>query len=69
MLKKHNPNIFAYVREDEQYRIIVISSFSKKEIKCSLLNRLKDEDIVISNFENHKEKFQPFETRVYKIKK
>lgn len=69
MLKKHNPNIFAYVREDEQYRIIVISSFSKKEIKCSLLNRLKDEDIVISNFENHKEKLQPFETRVYKIKK
>lgn len=69
MLKKHNPNIFAYVREDEQYRIIVISSFSKKEIKCSLLNRLKDEDIVISNFENHKEKLQPVETRVYKIKK
>ena len=69
MLKKHNPNIFAYVREDEQYRIIVISSFSKKEIKCSLLNRLKDEDIVISNFENHKEKLQPFETRIYKIKK
>ncbi len=69
MLKEHNPNIFAYVREDEQYRIIVISSFSKKEIKCSLLNQLKDEDIVISNFENHKEKLQPFETRVYKIKK
>ena len=69
MIKKHNPNIFAYVREDEQYRIIVISSFSKKEIKCSLLNRLKDEDIVISNFDNYKEKLQPFETRVYKIKK
>lgn len=69
MLKKHNPNIFAYVREDEQYKIIVISSFSKKENKCSLLNQLKDEDIVISNFENHKEKLQPFETRVYRIKK
>ena len=69
MIKKHNPNIFAYVREDEQYRIFVISSFSKKEIKCSLLNRLKDEDIVISNFDNYKEKLQPFETRVYKIKK
>lgn len=69
LLEKHNPHLFAYVREDKQYKIIVMSSFSKKEIKSRLTKSLKDEDIVISNFEVHKEKLQPFETRVYKIKK
>ena len=69
LLEKHNPHLFAYVREDKQYKIIVMSSFSKKEIKTRLTKSLKDEDIVISNFEVHKEKLQPFETRVYKIKK
>ena len=69
LLEKHNPHLFAYVREDKQYKIIVMSSFSKKEIKTRLTKSLKEEDIVISNFEIHKDKLQPFEVRVYKIKK
>ena len=69
MIDINNPHIFAYVRENEDEKVVVISSFANKEKRFKYIEELADKDIVISNFDNHSSMLKPFETRVYLIKK
>lgn len=69
MIDINNPHIFAYVRENESEKVVVISSFANNEKRFKYIEELADKDIVISNFDNHSSTLKPFETRVYLIKK
>lgn len=69
MIDINNPHIFAYVRENKNEKVVVISSFANKEKRFKYIEELADKDIVISNFDNHSSTLKPFETRVYLIKK
>ena len=69
MIALNNPHIFAYVRENESEKAVVISSFSDKPRKFKYLEHLRDSDIKITNYEKHKKTLQPFEVRVYLINK
>ena len=69
MISLNNPHIFAYSRENESQKLIVISSFSNKSRKFKLTENLSDKDIVLSNFDNHEKKLKPFETRIYLVNK
>ena len=67
-LLKNDNHILAYKRVTEKEQVVVISNFSKKERKCKLLKELKNEDIVISNYQEHSDVLKPYETRLYFIK-
>ena len=69
MIDLKNRHVFAYTRENEKEKVVVVSNFSNKERKFNYLFGLMGKEIVISNFDNHKQVLQPFETRVYLIKK
>ena len=68
-LLKNNRYIFAYKRVTDSEEVVVISNFSKKEVKCPLIKGLKNQDIVISNYQEQNEILKPYETRLYLIKK
>ena len=67
-LLRNDNHILAYKRVTEKEQVVVISNFSKKSRKCKLLKELKDEDIAISNYQEHSDVLKPFETRLYFIK-
>ena len=69
MIDINNPHIFAYVRENDNEKVVVVSNFSNKEKKFKYLENLSEKDVVISNFDNRSSVLKPFETRVYLIKK
>ena len=69
MIEINNPHIFAYVRENENEKVVVISSFANKERKFKYIENLSEKDVAISNFDNRSSTLKPFETRVYLIKK
>ncbi len=69
MISLHNPHVFAYVRENGDEKVIVVSSFANKNNKFNFVKSVSDNDIVISNYESHSNVLKPFETRVYCIKK
>ena len=61
-----NKNIFSYRRESEKDELIVISNFKNKVVEYSQLEKMKDYELLLSNYSLHyKSKLQPFETRVY----
>ena len=64
-----NRNVFAYKRVTDSEEVVVISNFSKKEVKCSLLKELDNKDLVISNYQDHSELLKPYEARLYLVKK
>ena len=64
LLYKNNPNLFIYTRTLNNQRLLVICSFSKKEVKCPI----KDFDgykLLLSNYKEQKNTIQPFECRIY----
>ena len=69
MIDINNPHIFAYVRENENEKVVVISSFASKEKKFKYIENVDAKNIVISNFDNQSSTLKPFETRIYLIKK
>ena len=68
-LLRNNRNIFAYKRVTESNEVVIISNFSKKEVKCSLLKDLDVKDLVISNYQDNSKTLKPYETRLYLLKK
>ena len=63
-LYKSNKNIYAYKRKLGDKEIVVISSFSNKEVKVPFINAFNGYKKVLSNYENNSETFKPYETRV-----
>ena len=69
MIDINNPHVFAYIRENKNEKVVVVSSFANKEVKFNYTKELSYKCIVISNYDTHFEKLKPFETRVYLINK
>lgn len=65
---KNSRNIFVYERVLPHKKVVVISSFSKKQIKYKDLNKYKDSDLKISNYNEHiPGVLKPFECRLYEL--
>lgn len=64
LLYKRNKDLFIYTRTLDKQQLLVICSFSKKEVKCPL-NNLGEYKLLLSNYKTHQDKFQPFECRIY----
>ena len=64
LLYKNNPNLFIYTRSLANEQLLVISSFSKKEVSCPI-KELSNYKLLLSNYKEQKEKLQPFECRIY----
>ncbi len=69
MISPHNLHIFAYSRENNEQKLIVVANFSNKNRKFKLIENLNDKDVALSNFEEHDKTLKPFETRVYIVNK
>ena len=63
LLPKHK-FIYAYQREFEDKKIIVISNFSNKNIKKPLKGKLEGYQIQLSNYNDKSEELRPYETMV-----
>ena len=64
LLYKNNPNLFIYTRTLEDKQLLVICSFSKNDVKCPIQD-FSDYRLILSNYEENKEIFKPFECRIY----
>ena len=64
LLYKNNPNLFIYTRTLDNEQLLVICSFASKEVKCPIKD-FSNYQLLLSNYEEHKEIFQPFECRIY----
>lgn len=60
-----NANVYTYVRENEQEKIIVVASFKDKTLKNPVRNEIEGYRLVLSNYKENEEKLKPFECRVY----
>lgn len=57
--------IFAYNRKENNEELVVISNFSKKNIKCKLLSKYKGYKLLLSNYaDNDNTILKPYETRI-----
>ena len=65
-LNKNDNKVFIYKRILGEKEVIVVSNFTKKEIKVKYLDKLANHNLVLSNYQNKLNKLLPFETRVYK---
>ena len=64
LLPRHN-KIFAYERRGENELLLVISNFSKKEIKCNLINKYKEynKKVLLNNYnELESDILKPYQT-------
>ncbi len=71
ILDKENDHVYAYIRSDEQSKMLVVLSFSESNIAFTLPESYNKE-IVISNYDEIPDEeatlnLRPFEARVYKI--
>ena len=69
-LYMNDSKAFIYSRETEQESLVVISSFSNKEIERKWLTNYRDYQLLLSNYDDHNEQsLKPYETRIYYKKK
>lgn len=76
LLLEKAPNIFAYYRELNTDKVLIVSNFSDKEINVKLYSKMLDNistyELVICNYKNISEDIynitlKPYEARVYSI--
>ena len=65
-LLKSNSKIFAYKRKLGDKEIIIVSNFTKKEVRLPSIKGLDKFEITLSNYVKHSNVLKPYETRVYK---
>lgn len=66
MLLADDEDIFAYTREDETSRLLVICNFHDKEIPCPLSREQKEMELLIRNYKDQNlETLRPYEARMY----
>ena len=62
----HSNKVFAYKRVLNGQEFIVVSNFTRKEIKNPLFNKLNGYKLVLGNYNNTNDILMPFETQIYK---
>ena len=69
LLLESDPNIFAYERESETEKMLVICNFYDKTLKCPLTEKTAAMKLLIGNYQNtdkyDNEMLQPYEARMY----
>jgi len=63
---KNNKNLAIYERNLDNEKIVVVASFSNKVLSFKFPYDRADYIIIVSNYNNNKEKLLPYEVRVYK---
>lgn len=66
MLLEDDGQIFAYMRENEQCRLLVICNFFEDPAECALTKEWEQETLLLGNYENReKGVLKPYEARMY----
>lgn len=70
-LLEKDENIFAYTRENEEMKMLVLCNFREKNIECSLEEGWENGELLISNYESKGEKgmLRPYEAKMVLLKK
>ena len=69
MIGKEDPNLFAYVRENEEEKLVVIANFYGDTIARPVIEDLKGQQAVCANYADEADVLRPYEARMYVIKK
>jgi len=70
MLAEDSEQIFAYVREDEKHRLLVVCNFFEEQADCGLQAEWEGMELVISNYKDAGgEMLRPYEARMYLARK
>jgi oligo-1,6-glucosidase len=75
LLNKKNPKVYAYIREDEEAKILVLLNFSPSDAQTDIGVSIANAKLLLSNYSdtplNNKEKRQirlrPYEAIIYKL--
>ncbi len=66
MLMEKDEQVFAYVRENEQCRLLVICNFFGNSVECALTEEWEQETLLIGNYEDREAGvLKPYEARMY----
>lgn len=66
LLLADDEDIFAYTREDDTSKLLVICNFHGKEIPCPLSEEQKEMKLLVSNYKDQSfETLRPYEARMY----
>lgn len=65
-LLPNNSTIYAYKRKKGDKELIIVSNFTKIKRKNPLLDKLKNYQVVLSNYKENEDMLKPYETRIYK---
>ena len=65
-LLPNNSTIYAYTRKKGDKELIIVSNFTKIKRKNPLLDKLKNYQVVLSNYKENEDMLKPYETRIYK---
>lgn len=69
LLEKDSPRIFAYARDNDSQRLLVVCNFSGEEADCGLEREWKHMELVLGNYADSKERpgnrLRPYEARMY----
>ena len=69
---KSSSKVYTYVREDEKQKILVVCSFSEKNVKFKAPKSfdIGAADLILTNYKTNDGKIlKPYETRVYLLNK
>jgi len=62
---KNSSKIYMYSRCDDKQKVLVVVSFTDKEVKIKLPKGFESAKLVLSNYENNSLVLKPYEARVY----
>lgn len=70
-LWEDDDNIFAYVRESGREKLLVLCNFRDREIPCSAEEEWEEGEVLITNYDGHREKgiLRPYEAMIIKKRK
>ena len=70
LLLPEHPQIYAYTREGDNEKFLIVTNISKENVDLNLALNLENSNIILKNYniiENHY-KLRPYEGRMYKVK-
>ncbi len=62
---KMSSKVYMYSRSDDKQKVLVVVSFTEKEVKIKLPKGFESAKLVLSNYENNTLVLKPYEARVY----
>ena len=70
-LLEEDENIFAYIRETQEERLLVLCNFRGKEIPCTLEEGWEEGEVLIANYDGPEKKgiLRPYEAKIIKKRK